>query len=103
MNQKKKILSALCLIIVLSNCQSYIPITDHRGSKGKEVAYRYNDDLQTCKAIASDNTNPLIETVKAGYNWIIRPQLLWLPDKMEYNYEPMVKTCLSNRGHSIIK
>ena len=93
----------MSLMILLSNCTSYNPVADHRGNKGKEVAYRYNDDLQTCKAIAKENTNPLFEVVKAGYNWVIRPQLLWLPDKMEYNYKPIVKTCMSNRGHSILK
>ena len=95
--------ATIILMTLLSNCTTYKPIADHRGSKGKEVAYRYNDDLQTCKAIAKENTNPLFEVVKASYNWVIRPQLLWLPDKMEYDYKPMVKTCMSNRGHSIIK
>jgi len=95
--------ATIILMTLLSNCTTYKPIADHRGSKGKEVAYRYNDDLQTCKAIAKENTNPLFEVVKAGYNWFVRPQLLWLPDKMEYDYKPMVKTCMSNRGHSIIK
>jgi len=96
-------LSVMILLMMLSNCTSYNPIADHRGNKGKEVAYRYNDDLQTCKAIAKENTNTFIEVAKAGYNWVIRPQLLWLPDKMEYDYKPIVKTCMSNRGHSIIK
>ena len=93
----------MSLMILLANCTSYNPVVDHRGNKGKDVAYRYNDDLQTCKAIAKENTNTFIEVVKAGYNWVIRPQLLWLPDKMEYDYKPMVMSCLQMRGHSIIK
>ena len=37
--------------LLLANC-AYVPVADHRGSKGKEVAYRYNDDLETCTSLA---------------------------------------------------
>ncbi len=87
--------------MILSSC-TYKPVVDHRGNSGKEVAYRYNDDLQTCRAIAKENTNELYESMKKGYNWYIRPQLLWLPDKLEYSYKPMVNKCLQERGHSIL-
>jgi len=66
------------------------------------VAVRYDDDLQTCKSIAKENTNSIIESVKVGYNWYVRPQLLWLPDKMEYSYKPMVDKCMTLRGHAIL-
>jgi hypothetical protein len=70
-------------------------------ARGKEVSYRYNDDLSTCKEIAKENT-PVYEPLKYAYNWYVRPQLLWLPDKAPYSYKAMVNKCLTNRGHSII-
>ena len=96
----KKLVAILIMCLTIS-C-TYKPIVDHRGNKGEEVAYRYNDDLQTCKAIGKDNTNSIVESVKVGYNWYIRPQLLWLPDKMEYSYKGIVNKCLIQRGHSIL-
>jgi hypothetical protein len=96
----KKLVAILIMCLTIS-C-TYKPIVDHRGNKGDEVAYRYNDDLQTCKAIGKDNTNSIVESVKVGYNWYIRPQLLWLPDKMEYSYKSIVNKCLIQRGHSIL-
>ena len=97
---KKIILIAASLLI--TQC-AYKPVVDHRGSKGKEVAYRYNDDLETCTSLAKKNTNDFVEGAKITYNLFIRPQLLWLPDKWEYSYKPILKTCMEKRGHSIIK
>lgn len=91
----------LLVILLVTSC-SYKPITDSRGNKGNEVAMRYSDDLQTCKAIAEENTYDVIEAGKVFYNWYVRPSLLWLPDKAEYNYKKMVNKCMTNRGHSIL-
>lgn len=91
----------LLAILLVTSC-SYKPITDSRGNKGKEVAYRYSDDLQTCQAIADENTSDVYEGFKVAYNWYVRPSLLWLPDKMEYSYKKMVNKCMTNRGHSIL-
>jgi hypothetical protein len=96
----KKITIAILMLLQIS-C-TYKPIHDSRGNNGKEVAVRYDDDLQTCKSIAEENTNSIIESVKVGYNWYVRPQLLWLPDKMEYSYKPMVDKCMTLRGHAIL-
>jgi len=89
------------LILLISSC-TYNPIVDSRGNKGKEVSYRYSDDLQTCRAIADENTSDVMEASKVVYNWYVRPSLLWLPDKWEYSYKKMVNTCMTNRGHSIL-
>ena len=91
----------ILLILFLNSC-TYTPIVDSRGNKGKEVAYRYSDDLETCRSIADENTNDIIEGIKISYNWYVRPSLLWLPDKWEYDYKRMVNTCMTNRGHSIL-
>lgn len=90
------------LAITLSAC-SYNPVVDHRGLKGKEVAHRYTDDLHTCKNIAKKNNSNLDAAYTYLHNYYIRPSLLFLPDKRKIGYNNMVKTCMTNRGHSILK
>ena len=92
---------SVLLILFLSSC-TYNPIVDSRGNKGKEVSYRYSDDLQTCRAIADENTSDVLEASKVVYNWYVRPSLLWLPDKWDYDYKRLVNTCMTNRGHSVL-
>ena len=90
------------LAITLSAC-SYNPVVDHRGLKGKEVAHRYTDDLHTCKDIAKKNNSNLDTAYTYLHNYYIRPSLLFLPDKRKIGYNNMVKTCMTNRGHSILR
>ena len=92
---------SVLLMLFLSSC-TYNPIVDSRGNKGKEVSYRYSDDLQTCRAIADENTSDVLEVSKVVYNWYVRPSLLWLPDKWDYDYKRLVNTCMTNRGHSVL-
>ena len=88
-------------MLMLTSC-SYQPIIDSRGNKGDEVAYRMTDDLLSCKEIAKQNTNDVLEGFKVVHNWYVRPSLLFLPDKMEYNYKPMVDKCMTLRGHAVL-
>ena len=97
----KKIL-LLITFFAIAGC-TYNPIIDSRGNNGKKVAHRLTDDMQTCKAIAKENTNNFVETYKAVYNYYFRPAVLWLPDKMEFKYKALVKKCLTNRGHSVLE
>jgi hypothetical protein len=85
----------------LQSC-AYNPIVDHRGLNGKDVAYRYNDDLETCRAIALKNSNFLDKTNAVVFNYYIRPSLLWLPDEKKDLEKTLIKTCLTNRGHSVL-
>jgi hypothetical protein len=94
-------LKLLVSMLLIVSC-TYTPINDSRGNKGEKVAYRFNDDLQTCRAIANENTSDVIEASKVVYNWYVRPSLLWLPDKWDYSYKQMVNKCMTNRGHSIL-
>lgn len=71
------------MLIILTSC-TYTPISDSRGNQGEKIAFRYNDDLQTCRDIASENT------------------FVWIPDKLEYEYKRLINTCMRNRGHSIL-
>ena len=89
------------LVTLLQGC-AYNPIVDHRGLDGKNVAFRYNDDLETCRAIALKNSNFLDKTHVAVFNYYIRPSLLWLPDKKKDLEKTLIKTCLTNRGHSVL-
>ena len=89
------------LATFLQGC-AYNPIVDHRGLDGKNVAFRYNDDLETCRAIALKNSNFLDKTHVAVFNYYIRPSLLWLPDKKKDLEKTLIKTCLTNRGHSVL-
>jgi len=89
------------LATLLQGC-AYNPIVDHRGLDGKNVAFRYNDDLETCRAIALKNSNFLDKTHVAVFNYYIRPSLLWLPDKKKDLEKTLIKTCLTNRGHSVL-
>ena len=97
-------LKKLLVMLMITSC-SYKPIVDNRGLNGKEVSYRYNDDLndlQHCKTIAKQNTNNLLEGFKLVHNWYVRPSLLFLPDEMQYTYEPMVNKCMTLRGHAVL-
>lgn len=86
---------------MLSAC-AYSPIVDHRGLNGKDVAYRYNDDLETCRAIALNNSNVINKVHTTVFNYYIRPSLLWLPDEKKDLEKTLIKTCLTNRGHSVL-
>ena len=96
-----RVISLTILAMFLVGC-AYTPVVDSRGISGPKVAYRLSDDIETCKAIAKQNTNNYVEAYKAVYNYYFRPAVLWLPDKMEFKYKLLVKNCLTNRGHSVL-
>jgi hypothetical protein len=94
----------LYLIMLLITSCGYNPVIDTAGKSGsfdESRADQITNDLQHCKTLAKENT-PVYEPLKYAYNWYVRPQLLWFPDKAEYSYKAMVNKCLTNRGHSII-
>ena len=97
----KKIWMTGLLCTLLSAC-AYSPIVDHRGLDGKNVAYRYNDDLETCRAISLKHTNFINKLNTSFFNFYLRPSLLWLPDKKKDLEKTLVKNCLTNRGHSVL-
>ena len=96
----KKLL-AMCMI---TSC-TYNPVIDTAGRSGtfdKSNATQITNDLQHCKTLAKENTNEVLEGFKVVHNWYIRPSLLFLPDKAEYNYKPMVNKCMTLRGHAVL-
>jgi len=94
---------ALLGLLLVVGCAS-TPVIDSRGGSGNidHNAERQHDDLYTCKAIAEDETNELIEIGKKSYNWFIRPQALWLSPKMVDKKKEIIEACMHGRGHMIL-
>ncbi len=95
----------LYLIMLLISSCGYNPVIDTAGKSGsfdESRADQITNDLQHCKTLAKENTNDVLEGFKVVHNWYIRPSLLFLPDKMDYTYKPMVNKCMTLRGHAVL-
>ena len=95
----------LYLIMLLISSCGYNPVIDSAGKSGsfdESRADQITNDLQHCKTLAKENTNNVLEGFKVVHNWYIRPSLLFLPDEMQYTYEPMVNKCMTLRGHAVL-
>ena len=95
----------LYLIMLLISSCGYNPVIDTAGKSGsfdESRADQITNDLQHCKTLAKENTNNLLEGFKVVHNWYIRPSLLFLPDKMDYTYKPMLNKCMTLRGHAVL-
>ena len=95
----------LYLIMLLISSCGYNPVIDSAGKSGsfdESRADQITNDLQHCKTLAKENTNNVLEGFKVVHNWYIRPSLLFLPDKMDYTYKPMVNKCMTLRGHAVL-
>ena len=91
----KKILLIATLVCSLNACSTYKPVVDTVGRSGtfdESRAERISDDIILCQQLAKTNT-----TFLGNINhWILSP-------KAETQYEHIVKTCINNRGHSLLK
>ena len=94
---------ALFGLLLLVGCAS-TPVIDSRGGSGniEHDPKRQHDDYFTCKEIAEDETNDFIEVSKKGYNWIVRPKLLWLSPKMVDTKKEIIENCMEGRGFQIL-
>ena len=98
-------LKKLCVMLMITSCSYQNPVIDTAGRSGtfdESRADHITNDLHHCKMIAKENTNNLLEGFKLVHNWYVRPSLLFLPDEMEYTYEPMVNKCMTLRGHAVL-
>jgi len=96
---------ALFVCILLTNCASYKPIVDTAGRSGtfnENKADQISNDLQHCEYQAKKHTKGIVEASKKGYNFLIRPKLLWLSPKAKDKYKIITDNCLTNRGHSVL-
>ena len=91
----KKILLIAISVTFLNACSTYKPVVDTVGRSGtfdESRAERISDDIILCQKLAKTNT-----TFLGNINhWILSP-------KAETQYEHIVKTCIFNRGHSLLK
>ena len=91
----KKILLIATLVCSLNACSTYKPVVDTVGRSGtfdESRSERISDDIILCQELAKTNT-----TFLGNINhWILSP-------KAETQYERIVKTCINNRGHSLLK
>ena len=98
-------LKKLCVMLMITSCSYQDPVIDTAGRSGtfdESKADQITNDLHHCKMIAKQNTNNLLEGFKVVHNWYVRPSLLFLPDEMQYTYEPMVNKCMTLRGHAVL-
>ena len=92
----------LFIILFLTSC-SYNPVIDSRGKSSANIdgtAERIHDDLYTCKDIAKDNTNVVLDSGKKVYNAMGR-RVLWISPKLKTSND-LVKKCLEGRGHNVL-
>ena len=90
----KKILLIAIAMTFLNGCAKFEPIIDTKGKSKFETsnASEISNDKILCEKLAKNNT-----TFFGNINfWILSP-------KAETQYEHIVKTCISNRGHSLLK
>jgi len=91
----KNILLVAIAVTFLNGCAKYQPVVDTVGRSGtfnESKAERISDDIILCQELAKTNT-----TFLGNINhWILSP-------KAETQYEHIVKTCIKNRGHSLLK
>jgi len=91
----KNILLVAIAVTFLNGCAKYQPVVDTVGRSGtfnESKAERISDDIILCQELAKTNT-----TFLGNINhWILSP-------KAETQYEHIVKTCINNRGHSLLK
>jgi hypothetical protein len=91
----KNALLVAILVCFLNGCAKYQPVVDSVGRSGtfnESKAERISDDIILCQELAKANT-----TFLGNINhWILSP-------KAETQYEHIVKTCINNRGHSLLK
>ena len=100
--EKKIIL--IFITLILSACSTnYTPLVDSRGKSSANLDSsmdRYHDDLETCRAIADDNSNEFINGSKVVYNKM-RWRVLWLSPELKTKKD-IVNNCMKGRGYSIL-
>ena len=99
---KKTIVALIVSLFVISSC-SYAPVVDSRGKSSANIdgdMERFHDDLYTCKDIADDNTNEVLNASKKVYN-AFRWRLLWMSPKLKTDKD-MVDKCLEGRGYNVL-
>ena len=83
----KMLITTGIVCTLLQSCTTYKPIIDTKGRSGTYDISRSDeitDDLITCKSLAKDNTNMVMESGKYVWNFYFRPASLWLSPCLLY-------------------
>ena len=100
---EKKIIIVFTALILSACSTNYEPLVDSRGKSSANLDSsmdRYHDDLETCRAIADDNSNEFINGSKVVYNKM-RWRVLWLSPELKTKKD-IVNNCMKGRGYSIL-
>ena len=100
---EKKIIIVFTALILSACSTNYTPLVDSRGKSSANLESsmdRYHDDLETCRAIADDNSNEFINGSKVVYNKM-RWRVLWLSPELKTKKD-IVNKCMEGRGYSIL-
>tara|TARA_Y100000593_G_scaffold45214_1_gene86030 strand:+ start:2392 stop:2700 length:309 start_codon:yes stop_codon:yes gene_type:complete len=100
---EKKIILIFTALILSACSTNYEPLVDSRGKSSANLDSsmdRYHDDLETCRAIADDNSNEFINGSKVVYNKL-RWRVLWLSPELKTKKD-IVNNCMKGRGYSVL-
>lgn len=100
---EKKIILIFTALILSACSTNYEPLVDSRGKSSANLESsmdRYHDDLETCRAIADDNSNEFINGSKVVYNKL-RWRVLWLSPELKTKKD-IVNNCMKGRGYSVL-
>ena len=101
----KKTIILITSTLLLGAC-SYNPVIDTAGRSGtfpNAKAVEITNDIQHCKQLANDNVNPVLDNGQQAFSMYVSLGTLGLIPKRTREYEKVVKNCLTNRGHSVVK
>ena len=94
------------MMIMMWSC-AYKPVIDTQGRSDSQVnstAADITNDLQHCEQLAQDNSSVLLDSVPKGvWNYYIRAYSLYILPERDTDYKQVYRTCMENRGHSVIK
>ena len=101
-----KTLALIAISLILTSC-AYTPVIDTAGRSSSSVessAQDITNDLQHCKQLAQANSSVILDsTPTAIWNYYLRAYSLYILPERESDYKQVYRTCMQNRGHSVIK
>ena len=94
----------IIFLLILNSC-AYKPIIDSAGRSGTfptSTAEQVTNDIQHCKMLAEDHLSKADVAGAWFTNNVLRPYTLFIIPEEKRTRENYTRTCLKNRGHSVI-
>jgi hypothetical protein len=94
----------IVLLLILNGC-AYKPIIDSAGRSGTfptSTAEQVTNDIQHCKMLAEEHLSKADVAGAWFTNNVLRPYTLFIIPEEKRTRENYARTCLKNRGHSVI-